>query len=244
MITKDKFRQVTNIVIDKLEGGYYHPQMLLDGRVKDSRYGSSGETMFGIDRNYLGNPRNGQAQKDFWQIIDNVNARKLWHWNYMGGDLNVKLKELASDIIYDSYLNYSQKYLSEKSQKIVNSDARLVFHFSYATWNGVSWFKKFASDINNAVENRTTNPDKLVQVALDSRTKEGLTKGSKPNSLIMQGGNKIMGFIEDFKTGNKLGLFFLKKTWQTTTGKIAIIGIPILIIGLTTFLVLINSKSK
>ena len=38
------------MIIDKLEGGYYHPDMLEDGRIKDSRYSASGETMMGIDR--------------------------------------------------------------------------------------------------------------------------------------------------------------------------------------------------
>jgi hypothetical protein len=45
-----KFDKITSLVIDKLEGGYYHPNMLIDGRVKDIRYSGSGETMFGIDR--------------------------------------------------------------------------------------------------------------------------------------------------------------------------------------------------
>jgi len=32
------FYNLSKVVIDKLEGGYFHPDMLKDGRVKDSRY--------------------------------------------------------------------------------------------------------------------------------------------------------------------------------------------------------------
>jgi hypothetical protein len=71
------------------------------------------------------------------------------------------------------------------------SDGRLLFHFIYATWNGSGWFQKFAKDINAAVAQGITNTDALLKVAMHSRTKEGLTKGSAPNSLIAQGGNKI-----------------------------------------------------
>ena len=58
----NNFVNITKLVIDKLEGGYYHPDMLQDGRVKDSRYSSSGETMYGLDRHaghslYYSTPR-------------------------------------------------------------------------------------------------------------------------------------------------------------------------------------------
>jgi hypothetical protein len=51
-----------NIIIEKLEGGYYHPDMLTDGRIKDGRYGGSGETMFGIDR------KTGDWEKDTQKV--------------------------------------------------------------------------------------------------------------------------------------------------------------------------------
>ena len=79
MIDKDKFKQITNMVIDSLEGGYYHPDMLKDGRVKDARYGASGETMFGIDR-LAGNSDKTPQGKAFWKIMDDAGARKNWKW--------------------------------------------------------------------------------------------------------------------------------------------------------------------
>jgi hypothetical protein len=66
-----------------------------------------------------------------------------------------------------------------------------LFHFIYATYNGSGWFKKFATDITNAIASGITDPIQLTKVAINSRIKEGLKKGSKPNSLIVQSANKI-----------------------------------------------------
>ena len=81
-VTKNMtFEQATAAVIINLEGGYYHPDMLIDGRVKDSRYGTSGETMYGLDRKAGGPPVNSCGPcKQFWSILDSVGARKNWRW--------------------------------------------------------------------------------------------------------------------------------------------------------------------
>lgn len=200
-ITLDRFKQITGIVIDKLEGGYYHPNMLKDGRVKDSRYGNSGETMFGIDRLKGGTINTSDAGKRFWALIDNANARNTWKWNYMGGNLAPKLKDLTAEMIYSNYVSWSKLYMTLQTQQLVDSDPRLVFHFIYATWNGPGWFKKFAQDMNAATAKGIKNTDKLVEIALDSRIKEGLKKGEPPVSLIKQGGLKIAGFIDTLKGG-------------------------------------------
>lgn len=188
---KSKFNSVVALVIDNLEGGYYHPDMLKDGRIKDSRYSDSGETMLGIDRKAGGALNTTTAGKAFWGAIDAAGARTKWKWNYKGGQLYDKLKGLAADIIYPEYERLAGLYLSPEAKKIVDQDKRLLFHFVYGTWNGAGWFKKFASDINNAVSGGVVNPVTLTKVAIDSRTKEGLKKGSSPNSLIAQGGQKI-----------------------------------------------------
>jgi hypothetical protein len=185
------FKQQVFKVIDNLEGGYYHPNMLLDGRVKDQRYKNSGETMFGIDRLRGGSINNTAAGKRFWFLIDNANAKNLWKWNYKGGELEPELKNLAAEMIQPLFLNLSKNYLSKKAIEIVNNNAFLLFHFIYATYNGSGWFKKFATDITTAIASGVTDPIQLTKIALNSRTKEGLTKGSKPNSLIVQSGNKI-----------------------------------------------------
>jgi hypothetical protein len=174
--------------------------MLNDGRVKDSRYKASGETMFGIDRKMGGDINTSAAGKKFWNIIDDANAASTWKWNYKGGNLAESLKTLVVDMIYPLYTSLSSRYLDIKPKDIIDSDERLLFHFIYGTWNGPGWFKKFADDINKAVKNGITNTDELTQIAIDSRTKEGLKSGSKPNSLISQGGKKIAELFGTLKT--------------------------------------------
>jgi len=194
-VSRDKFASVTKLVIDKLEGGYYNPAW----HNKGSQYASSGETMFGIDRKAGGTLNTTPAGKQFWALIDKTKTQNVWKWNYLGGSIAPQLKEYVVDIMYPTYETYAKRYLDAKTKEIVDSDNRLLFHFIYAAWNGEGWFKKFANDMDKAVQNGTTNTDKLVQVALDSRIKEGLQIGSKPNSLIKQGGEKIAGFIQSLK---------------------------------------------
>jgi len=189
-MNKQVFKRITLLVILHLEGGYFHPDMLADGRVTDQRYKNSGETMFGIDRLAGGSLNTSKAGLKFWKIIDSLNARKNWKWNYKGGSHAAELKNLVVEILYDYYLKLSKQHLTAKAQKLVANDNRLLFHFIYSTWNGVGWFKKFAKKINKAVETGTTNKNKLVKIALDSRINSG-------NSLIKQGGNKIKVLFEN-----------------------------------------------
>lgn len=215
------FNYVTGVVIDKLEGGYFHPDMRTNNPAKFGAYHRSGETMFGLDRHaghslYYSTPRktddvlanlkyiyNGSYSfktpeaKEFWTTIDKANARRNWAWLYRGGDKYTKLRELASKIMFPQFSYLEKKYLSEKSREIVESDPRILFHFIYATWNGSGWFKKFADKFNKAVANGVTNKDKLLDVALKSRTESG-------NDLIAKGGRKIEAFVKDLKVPNNL----------------------------------------
>ena len=175
-------------VIDKLEGGYYHPDMLADGRVKDQRYGNSGETMMGIDRKAGGSINTTPEGVEFWTIIDTENARKNWEWGYRGGSLEPKLRALAGKMIKRNYDTYAQKYLSDEALKIVNEDPKLLFNFVYSTWNGPGWFKKFANQINDAVASGISDPAELAKIAIKARLESG-------NSLIAQGGRKIDSFL-------------------------------------------------
>lgn len=191
MIDKNQFSNIVSLVIDNLEGGYYNPKMLQDGRVKDSRYNTSGETMFGIDRRQGGSINTSPAGQQFWSIIDKSGAANTWRWNYMGGSLEPQLKSLVADMMYPQVEGLARTYLTPDTLAIVEKDPRLIFHFAYGAWNGSGWFRKFAQDMNKAVASGVKDPDKLAQVAIDSRTKEGLTSGSPPNSLVAQGGRKI-----------------------------------------------------
>ena len=52
MIIPDKsaFKKAVQIIIDKLEGGYFHPNMYVNNPGRFSMYGKSGETLYGLDR--------------------------------------------------------------------------------------------------------------------------------------------------------------------------------------------------
>lgn len=219
MITESKFIAVTDTVIDKLEGGYYHPKMLQDGRVKDTRYSASGETMFGLDRRAGAGLAKHRGWAEFWSKIDSIGARNKWDWNYKGGQYAPELKNLAGKVMYQEYVDLSKRYLSAESQKLVNSDNRLVFNFAYATWNGSGWFQRFAKVMNNAVAKGERNKDKLVDLLVAQRTQSS-------NSLIAQGGRKIAKFIDELKT----------LAVSTSKNPIAVITIAVVAIGLSVFL--------
>tara|TARA_R110002126_G_scaffold64116_4_gene164357 strand:- start:473 stop:1150 length:678 start_codon:yes stop_codon:yes gene_type:complete len=192
-INKNKFKEVTKLVIDNLEGGYFNP---LWHNVKDTRYNTSGETMFGIDRKNGGYLNTTPSGLKFWALIDKNKNQKVWKWNYTGGALNKELTDLTSEIIYPEFVKLENLYLKPKAIEIVNNNNKLLFNFIYATWNGAGWFKKFATDLNEAIAKGETNTEKLIQVVLNSRLNEGLKKNSKPNSLIAQGGKKIANLFK------------------------------------------------
>jgi hypothetical protein len=200
----DNFDKVTEIVIVELEGGYFHPDMMADGRLKyNSLMASSGETYYGLDRKNGVSLASNPAWGKFWAIIDNSGARKNWKWNHIDRPLESQLKPLAIQIMKPRYELYSAKYLSPQTKEKVSKNEKLTFHFSYAVWNGEGWFKKFASDMNKAVLEGKTDKQ-LEQVAIDSRTKEGLKSGSLPNTLIKQTGEKIedifgSGILDELK---------------------------------------------
>ena len=193
----NNWTKVASAVIVKEEGGYYHQDMLRDGRVKDSRYGASGETLYGIDR------KNSGAQSDpafikFWSIIDSLGARSKWRWNYMptAADRGPELLVLASDIIKLEYENFIRRFLKDKPavKERIAQDGRLLYHFIRATWNGEGWFQGFAKRMNEALTQypNITN-DALVNVAYNSRKSNAniLARGNKQNSLIAQTADKF-----------------------------------------------------
>lgn len=181
---KGSFQDMVNLVIDKIEGGYYNPK-----KHRSSGMGDSGETMMGIDRKHGGTINTSPEGVEFWTLIDKAGAAKPdnkggWKWNYKGGNLESKLKSLVGKIIEKRYDDYSSRYLSPEAKKVVDTNPGLKFHFIYAVWNGPGWFRRFAEKINDQVKKGEKNPKNLYKVALKSRLDSG-------NSLIAQSGNKI-----------------------------------------------------
>lgn len=194
--TDTDYASIVATVIDKLEGGYYHPEMLKDGRIKDSRYGSSGETMMGIDRKAGGSINDTPAGKQFWGLIDQQNASTTWEWGYRGGALESQLRDLAGQIIYPTYISNTKNYMTDRARAAVAADGRLLFNFTYACWNGGGWFKKWAADLEKVLASGVTDKTQIVTLTVGYRVKEGLKTGSSPNSLIAQGGRKIAQFLD------------------------------------------------
>jgi hypothetical protein len=196
-INKDQFITITREVIRLLEGGYFHPNMFLDGRLSNEfypMYSKSGETMFGLDR-YAGHDLyyiekrigtdvrddleyiyNGsytfknQDSADFWGYLDKINARKNWKWNYTGGEKRERLTYLAASIIYPEFKKLSGIYFIPKAYDIVMGSPELVFNFSYAVWNGAGFFKYYASRLNDAIKSGITDPKQLSDLIINIRT--------------------------------------------------------------------------
>lgn len=108
------FDKIVEDVINNLEGGYYHPDMLSDGRLKGSTMGDSGETMFGMDRKHGKDFPKTPPGVEFWGLIDDGDGRNKWKWNYKGGNLEPRLKKLVADMIKPVYDSLSKKYLSKE----------------------------------------------------------------------------------------------------------------------------------
>jgi hypothetical protein len=184
--SKVKFAEVFKNIIEKIEGGYYHPDMVRDGRLRNAgRMGDSGETMFGIDRKngpkIINDTPNG---KQFWSIIDKAGARKKWPWNYRGGRDEGRLTVLATKLVEGAYEDFSKRYLTAEAKKIVDANKGLLTHFGYAAWNGQGWFKDFADSINAEVKRGVKDPTKLLKKGLTDRKKA-------PNRLISDSAEKI-----------------------------------------------------
>ena len=180
------FQSIINTIIDNLEGGYYNPDMLRDGRVTDSRYGNSGETMFGIDRKN-GPESDTPAGQKFWTLIDAQPDKANWKNEYMAKDkpaLYNELRELVGEMMKPLFEKYTKTYLTPESVAIVSKDPELTFHFVYATFNGAGWFQKFAKVINTAVASGNTNPQSLLSLAMQDRV-------GTNSSLMNQVGAKV-----------------------------------------------------
>jgi hypothetical protein len=207
--TKDS--TLVQVIVDYLEGGYYHPVHAYDSKTKQikssfSIYKNSGETLYGIDR-YAGNteglregPKNDTGV-DFWKAVDAISGYGKyktisrdkptkdweinkypkndpkkevgWSWNYM---------PKKSDKGYDTLQKNLQKYITSQYNsffksyfgnhpvgKLVESDGRLKFMYYRATWNGVGFFQKYASNLKAKYDSGIKDINKLICADLTYR---------------------------------------------------------------------------
>lgn len=249
-INKQAFITITKEVIRLLEGGYFHPDMFLDGRLSNQYYpiyAKSGETMFGLDRYaghslYYNEKRLGTDVRDdlqyiyngsytyknpesaeFWSYLDQVNARKNWRWNYLGGEKKERLTILAASIIYEEFKRLSSIYFTSKAYSIVMKSPELVFNFSYAVWNGSGFFKYYASRLNDAVKSGITSPKELSDLIVNARISGAVYKLPRSGEIMKK--------------------YFSSKEFEkikTATGAIKPVGALTMVLGLTGLLYVYN----
>lgn len=184
------FLNATIEVIKNFEGGYFHPDMYQRNKTKFKLYGTSGETLFGLDRHaghgiyysskklakdvqtnlkYIpGYTFKNPQSKEFWTTIDNAGARSKWSWGYRGGNLEDRLTLLAAQVMYPEFLKYSNTFLNDQEKEIVYKDPRLMFHFIYATWNGPGFFQKWANKLKEKLKT-TKDSNVLVDTMITAR---------------------------------------------------------------------------
>ena len=181
------FENVTNIIIDKFEGGYWNPFC----PHPKQNMGVSTETMFGLDR-YNGNIESKPDGKKFFEIIDkekydngaqsNGSGKNMtwtnmgqfcqkWKWLYRGGDKEKILKDLAVKIMKGYFDNNMSNFVksSELKEKIENIPP-LTLHMSYATWNGPGFFKNFAKSLEDGL-NQGMSDSQLINKAIEDRNR-------------------------------------------------------------------------
>lgn len=156
----EKFERVTQIVIDNLEGGYYHPNMQQADPKKFAIMGKSGETMYGIDRVAGGKINDTTAGKIFWSIIDGQQASTKWKYGYKAeGEVAAILKQCAAKIIYDVYVKLCKQFGVDRT--ITDNDDCLLVHWCYACWNGSGHFQAWAKQFNAEVARQKKSGAKL-----------------------------------------------------------------------------------
>ena len=180
-----KWIKITKKVIDEFEGGYWNPKC---GHTTKGM-GKSTETLFGLDR-YNGNIESTPEGKEFFRIIDNEKTKlgieqfcKTWKWNYRGGQLEDTLKTLASKIMKHQYDNNSKNYFSPELRKRVEDNDRLLMHFSYASWNGPGYFKKFAKSLEDGVKSGKSD-EELIKQSISNRKSSNLYNQDKVASVM------------------------------------------------------------
>lgn len=187
---QSKWMDVTKKVIDNFEGGYWN-YWECKNHPWHSMYKKSGETMFGLDRKAGDIENLGSEGKEFFRIIDDEKKKlgmsnfcNKWTYNYRGGDLEEKLKDLAARIMFGEYEKNMSNYVKNpETKKRIENNEGLLLHMSYATWNGPGHFQKFAKKLENAVKEGKSD-EELIDIAKDSRTDTFTGYWAKANTKV------------------------------------------------------------
>jgi len=187
---------MTTIVMDNFEVGYYHPDMLKNFKPSDQAVlKNSGETMFGLDRMAGAQLAKYPEWKTFWDLVDNDRKTNTWKYQYRGGKLEIRLKELAANIMFKWFSYLSGKYILINSMDEIANDNRLLIHFCYGCWNGEGWFQKYSKALNAAILKYPDNKEAIFQEAIRARTL-AVNKYGLPNRAIRQQGKHMMDLFK------------------------------------------------
>lgn len=203
LISKERFIELTGVVIDNFEGGYYHPRMLVGMKASDRKLlAASGETMFGLDRKAGAALSQYPEWTQFWKTID-LASPGTWKHYYMGGNVSWKLKELAGEIMFKWFSHLAGKYILVSSMDEIGNDDRLMIHFAYGCWNGEKWFERYSKALNKAIQKYPDNTEQIFQEAIKARTQAvkyvGNVPTTIPNVAIRNQGIKMMALFRKMK---------------------------------------------
>jgi hypothetical protein len=140
------------------------------------KMGSSGETLFGIDRVHGADINKLPSGIKFWNYVDENSGwsekskgKPKWKWLHMPNDSS--LRQYVADMILDAYV-IDKKYanVTKEMEDLINSDARLQLHFIYGVWNGMGNFKTlYNSMIRYINENPNYTMKDLLKNAVEAR---------------------------------------------------------------------------
>lgn len=193
-----------NEIINRIEGGYYHPDMKAKLRGGENML-SSGETMFGIDRKNGGNINTSAEGVAFWNLIDANYSDKHGNTAYYNdmadgkkipANVGKQLRQYVEQIIMNLF-NTNARFLSDGAKKIVLSSPELLLQFLYACWNGSGNFQKFANIVNAAYQNGERNAKKLYDLVQEARRSRGglWKKGADKLDVIVANLRKSKGWL-------------------------------------------------
>lgn len=198
-------KKIIYLIIDNIEGGYYHPDM--KAKLKNGeRMLDSGETMYGIDRK-AGAPgftTGTQSAVEFWQIIDQVFGSHHSDTGYYGdkadgtkkvsADVGLRLKPLAADMIIKQFEKNIQ-FLSDGARRMVYANPRLMLQFLYATYNGSGNFQLFADVMNAAYANGERSAEAFWDLIQAKRRAKG--------GHFAEGADKLEGVAAQLDSNRK-----------------------------------------
>ena len=211
-MNKNLFLKIADLIINNIEGGYYHPNYKTLKPSTFEKMGISGETMYGLDRkNGAGSAvTTSAAGKKFWEIIDREfvaakNDTKYWNdkadgTKYISASVGRQLRPLADEVTLLNYDRYANLYLGSNARKRIENSPALMLQFAYLTWNGPGHFQKCAKRVANCIADGFN--DKQIYDNLQ-QYRRGLS-----NNLFAIGADKLdqlLPQVENYANGGNGG---------------------------------------